>query len=99
MPRAMANLSRLAQSAVGLHSRPPPRTPASSAVGSQEIGVIAELRFVAERQSMVVNLLPWLAALLTFVGLKLVLADVYKIPALVSRGVIVAILTAAFVTS
>ena len=44
------------------------------------------------------ELLPWLL-FLAFVGGKMLLVDVYKIPALVSLGVIVAILTFAFVAS
>ncbi|MDP9359725.1 MAG: TerC/Alx family metal homeostasis membrane protein, partial [Chloroflexota bacterium] len=42
---------------------------------------------------------PGLAAVLVFVGSKMLLVDVYKIPALLSLAVIVAILTAAFVAS
>jgi tellurite resistance protein TerC len=42
---------------------------------------------------------PGLAAVLVFVGTKMLLVDVYKIPPLVSLGVIVTILTVAFVAS
>ncbi|MDP9354573.1 MAG: TerC/Alx family metal homeostasis membrane protein [Chloroflexota bacterium] len=42
---------------------------------------------------------PGLAAVLVFVGTKMLLVDVYKMPALVSLGVIVSILTVAFVAS
>jgi len=42
---------------------------------------------------------PGLAAVLVFVGAKMLLIDVYKIPALMSLGVIVGILTVAFVAS
>lgn len=42
---------------------------------------------------------PGLAAILMFVGAKMLLVDVYKIPALVSLGVIVTILTVAIVAS
>ncbi|MFM9106732.1 MAG: TerC family protein [Chloroflexota bacterium] len=42
---------------------------------------------------------PGLAAVLAFVGLKMVLVDVYKVPALVSLGVIVSILAVAIVAS
>ena len=45
------------------------------------------------------HLQPYLATIFLFVGAKMLLAGVYKIPALVSLGVIVAILTAAFVGS
>ncbi|MER3437576.1 MAG: hypothetical protein C4346_08300 [Chloroflexota bacterium] len=49
-------------------------------------GYLAELRYLNEG----------LAAILIFVGTKMVIADVYKIPALVSLGVIVTILIVAF---
>lgn len=42
---------------------------------------------------------PGLAGVLVFVGTKMLLADVYKIPPLVSLGIIVSILTVAFVAS
>ncbi|MFM9106733.1 MAG: TerC family protein [Chloroflexota bacterium] len=42
---------------------------------------------------------PGLAAVLVFVGLKMLLVDVYKIPALLSLAVIVGILTIAFIAS
>ena len=42
---------------------------------------------------------PGLAAVLVFVGTKMLLVDVYKIPALVSLGVIITILAVAFVAS
>ncbi len=42
---------------------------------------------------------PGLAAILTFVGAKMVLVDVYKVPSLVSLGVIVSILAIAIVAS
>jgi tellurite resistance protein TerC len=42
---------------------------------------------------------PGLAAVLVFVGTKMLLVDVYKVPALVSLGIIVTILTVAFVAS
>lgn len=42
---------------------------------------------------------PALAAVLVFVGTKMLIIDVYKIPALVSLGVIIAILTVAIVGS
>jgi tellurite resistance protein TerC len=42
---------------------------------------------------------PGLAAVLVFVGTKMLLVDVYKIPPLVSLGVIVTILTGAFLAS
>jgi len=42
---------------------------------------------------------PGLAAVLVFVGTKMLLVDVYKMPALVSLGVIITILTVAFVAS
>jgi tellurite resistance protein TerC len=40
-----------------------------------------------------------LAAVLVFVGTKMLLVDVYKVPALISLGVIITILTVAFVAS
>ncbi|MGI9254593.1 MAG: tellurium resistance protein TerC, partial [Thermomicrobiales bacterium] len=42
---------------------------------------------------------PGLAAILTFVGLKMVLVDVYKVPALVSLSVIVSLLAIAIIAS
>lgn len=42
---------------------------------------------------------PALAAILVFVGTKMLVIDIYKIPALVSLGVIISILTAAIVGS
>jgi tellurite resistance protein TerC len=42
---------------------------------------------------------PGLAAVLVFVGTKMLLVDVYKIPALVSLGIIITILAVAFVAS
>ena len=42
---------------------------------------------------------PGLAAVLVFVGTKMLLIDVYKIPALVSLGVIITILVVAVVAS
>jgi tellurite resistance protein TerC len=52
-------------------------------------GYLAELRYLK----------PALAAVLLFVGAKMLLVDVYKVPALASLGVIVAILGAAIVAS
>jgi tellurite resistance protein TerC len=49
-------------------------------------GYLAELRYLNEG----------LAAILIFVGTKMVIADFYKIPALASLGVIVTILIIAF---
>ena len=54
---------------------------------------------LADRLARPSHLRPYLAAILTLVGLKLLLSDVFKIPALVSLGIIVAILTVAFVAS
>ena len=42
---------------------------------------------------------PGLAAVLAFVGTKMLLVDVYKIPPLVSLGIIVTILAVAFIAS
>ena len=42
---------------------------------------------------------PGLAVILTFVGAKMLLVDLYKIPALASLGVILTILTCAIVAS
>jgi tellurite resistance protein TerC len=52
-------------------------------------GYLSELRYLK----------PALAAILVFVGSKMLLLDVYKIPSLISLGVIVVILTVAIVAS
>jgi tellurite resistance protein TerC len=59
---------------------------------------LRSLYFVlADRLARPIQLRPYLAAILLFVGFKLALSDVYEIPALVSLGVIVTILVVAFV--
>jgi tellurite resistance protein TerC len=63
------------------------------------LGLRAMFFLIAGFLSGLKYLKPGLAAILTFVGLKMVLVDVYKVPALVSLGVIVSMLAIAIIAS